>query len=562
MIDLGHGRGCGRRSFDGIEVGQIMTLRRCCAWALLPALVQSFAARALGQPQVTFSRLAFTAQEAPGLPGTSFNQIGFPRMDTAGQTAFTAVTFGPGDFRQSVWVGRPGAIQVVAREDDPAPGVTSGVTFGPTFFDLAVNQQQQAAFLARLIGPGIDTTNDLGLWAGVPGGLHQVAREGGPAAGLPDVRYEQVQDLVTMRQTGQLIFGARLVGAGVTADNDTAFFYGPPTAPGVLLREGDAAPGTTGVFSGIFMTPANRSGALSFRGELRGAVTSDDDSGLWYGTPSAFQLLIREGAPAPGTGPGVRFALIQGTTYPLINDNGNVSFRADLEGAGVNNTNRTGIWFGKPGDLRLLVRQGQPAPGTGAEFGRSNTFDTENNDRDEVLFTHLLQGSGVTTTNDESIWLARGPDLRLVAREGDVAPDTNGAWFGTLIDAFPALSNTGQLAFRARLTGPGVDETNDQGLWATDPAGVLHLVAREGMSIELLPGFVRNVTAIGTSGIGWEGGLDPVWSDAGELAFQLQLGSSASGAFVTVIPEPACGAAVAVFARLLARRPRKAWAHG
>jgi hypothetical protein len=478
-------------------------------------------------------------------------------MDTSGQAAFTAITFGPGDFRQSVWIGRPGAMQVVAREADPAPGAPNGVTFGPTFFDLAVNQQQQAAFLAQLTGPGIDTTNDLGLWAGAPGNIHLVAREGAPAAGLPDVRYEQIQDLTTMRQTGQLIFGARLVGAGVTADNDTAFFHGPPTAPAILLREGDAAPGTTGVFSGIFMTPANRSGALSFRGELRGAVTSADDSGLWYGTPGSFQLFIREGAPAPGTEPGVHFSLIQGTTYPLINDNGNVSFRANLAGAGVNNTNRSGIWFGKPGDLRLIVRQGQPAPGTGAEFGRNHTFDTENNDRDEVLFTHLLQGSGVTTTNDESIWLASGSDLVLVAREDDVAPGTNGARFGTLIDAFPALSNTGQLAFRARLTGAGVDETNDQGLWATDPAGTLHLVAREGMSIELLPGFVRNVTAIATSGIGWEGGLDPVWSDAGELAFQLQLGSNASAAFVAVVPEPACSAVAILLAFVVRRRGRR-----
>src|SRR5262245_4710772 len=73
---------------------------------------------------------------APGTPaGVVFGQatgtaFGYPGSSTTGFVAFNAGVMGPGitagtnDF--GIWAGTPGAIQLVARATDPAPGTAAG----------------------------------------------------------------------------------------------------------------------------------------------------------------------------------------------------------------------------------------------------------------------------------------------------------------------------------------------------------------------------------------------------------------------------------------------------
>jgi hypothetical protein len=91
-----------------------------------------------------------------------------------------------------------------------------------------------------------------------------------------------------------------------------------------------------------------------------------------------------------------------------------------------------------------------------------------NNASDLAVLTYVT-GSGVNSTNDRGIWSGDPAGLELVARTGSQAP---GAAAGVIFSGLtePALNDAGQLAFRASLTGPGVDETNGVGIWATDAA--------------------------------------------------------------------------------------------
>jgi hypothetical protein len=98
------------------------------------------------------------------------------------------------------------------------------------------------------------------------------------------------------------------------------------------------------------------------------------------------------------------------------------------------------------------------------------------NNRGEVAFlAGFVWGGSVDRFNDSSIWSEAG-GLHLVAREGDSAP---GLLEGEVFNSFDTqpysltLSNAGDLAFRARVRGPGIDETNDDAIWVESDGQLL-----------------------------------------------------------------------------------------
>jgi hypothetical protein len=78
-----------------------------------------------------------------------------------------------------VWLGAPGAIQLVARKGSPAPGIPPEVTFFTVPNFPSLNNAGQVAFDALLI------TFEAGIWNGAPGAVELVARQTTPAPGTP-----------------------------------------------------------------------------------------------------------------------------------------------------------------------------------------------------------------------------------------------------------------------------------------------------------------------------------------------------------------------------------------
>ncbi|MGI9428061.1 MAG: DUF7453 family protein, partial [Bythopirellula sp.] len=217
-------------------------------------------------------------------------------------------------------------------------------------------------------------------------------------------------------------------------------------------------------------------------GTLRGTgvVQFTNDQGIWSERDgSGLTLVARTGDPAPGTAAGLTFSNL---SVPVLNSSGQTAFRGSLTGTGVDSTNDRGIWSeGAGSGLALVAREGSSAPGTAVGVNFRGLGDPLLNSGGQLAFTGRLTGIGVDSTNDSGIWSeGAGHGLTLVARAGEAAADTAaGVSFSTFFFA-PVLNSSGQTAFFGSLTGTGVDFQNDGGIWAEDSAGNLQLIVREG----------------------------------------------------------------------------------
>jgi hypothetical protein len=93
----------------------------------------------------------------------------------------------------------------------------------------------------------------------------------------------------------------------------------------------------------------------------------------------------------------------------------------------------------------------------------------------KVGFVASLAGPEVNSTNNVGIWQEQNRSLTLLARTGSSAPGTKeGVVFSRLHPHYVDLVGRGTMAFRERLSGSGVDDTNEYGVWS-QAGGSLHL---------------------------------------------------------------------------------------
>ncbi len=190
-----------------------------------------------------------------------------------------------------------------------------------------------------------------------------------------------------------------------------------------------------------------------------------------------------------------------------------------------------GIW--KEGaSLDLVVRRGDAAPGAaGTTFSRFSSSPAIN-DSGNTAFTARIAGATVTSSDDTGIW-KEGVSIDLVVREGDVAPGTGGATFLGNFDSFGlsvALNDSGNTAFRGFLTG--TTGTN-AGIFKEAGASI-GLVARKGDAAPDIAG--ATFSSFGAPGLG----------DSGNTAFVSFL--SGAGANDSTIWKEA-GASIDLLAR-------------
>lgn len=419
--------------------------------------------------------------QAPGLPnGVTFSRSQYDVqglvLNDAGQTAFGASAGSRG-----IWSEGTGSLTLVARGGDQAPGAPSGVNFGGGFSRPLINNAGQTAFTADLSGSGIDATNNQGIWSEGSGSLALVAREGDHAPGTPSGVNFRFQAGVPLRpvlnDAGQTAFPAFLTGEGVDATNGEGVWSEGSGTLAPVARSGSPAPGTT---SGVNFRnfnfgvaeqrlALNSAGQTAFEATLSGTdVNSFNNNGIWSEGSGTLALVAREGDHAPGTPSGVIFrdssnsstGTLRAFEQPRINDAGQTAFLAniaDSAGARIG----SGIWLADDGNLTLVARTGDLAPGMpdGVNFGGVPTYDFQLNNAGQIAFAaSFTGGNGIWATD-------RSGDLQLVARTGDqleVVPGDfrtiaqfNFPLFGSTGngDGRPsAFNNRGQLAFSVSFT--------------------------------------------------------------------------------------------------------------
>jgi hypothetical protein len=283
-----------------------------------------------------------------------------------------------------------------------------------------------------------------------------------------------------MNANGQVALCAGLTGAA----SDRAILLGGLGGFQILASEGETinAPGNPSLAAFDGIPVVNNAGQVAFRGTTgsKSAVLANKGRGL--------ELVACKGDAAPGAGAGVEFDSFD---EPVINAAGDVAFYARLTGTGVASSNNTGLWLSCQGELQMIAREGDPAPGTGDAFGEF---------RSEV--------SGLYAQ-----------PLNVNAR--------------------------GQLAFAHRYTA------DDWGIWALDTDGILRSIAVEGQSLTLSPGDVRTVDSLSftnskSSSIGDaahsgnEDGRQTGLNDLGQIAFTARFTDGTYAILVSnaVVPEP------------------------
>lgn len=245
----------------------------------------------------------------------------------------------------------------------------------------------------------------------------------------------------------------------------------------VIAKTGDTAPGTTGSFT-EFATPLlNGFGQIAFQAENNAIV---GNSGLWStiaGTSNQLEAIAIQDMAAPGLANGVKFASFSDVQqHPLINDDGDVGFSAKLSGLAPGTV--TGLFRRLDGVVSKVAIPGDQAPG----MAPGVTFDWLSsgpsfNENGLMAFASRLTGPGINATNDNAIYMHWFGGLNQVMREGGAAPGLAGTTFGLFSGgSYPTIDNTGKIAMASDLFGA---QASDWSVWTGYP-GAMEMVAKTG----------------------------------------------------------------------------------
>jgi hypothetical protein len=525
-----------------------ISLGRCVfATAIFCVVLADQQLQAAVENPLPFRTVALSQQPAPGLAASilidSFDE---PTINDLGQVAIRAFVSGTGvtnSNNEGLWFEQSNVLRFAAREQMSAPSPSSGQLFY-AFEKPFVLADGQIAFR----GYTNSSFTVSSAWGTSSAGLREINGIGfavPDANGNPLANYTWTTLYIAAAHSSNAMLlsgiikhsnGSSTSGFWLVKDNKTRF----------VVRADQQAPGAqAGVGFQMFGEPVmNRLGQFTFQAELFNPGFGNDlGSGIWTNRSGTLQVLAQTGAPAAEFGSGVNYSISRHNTG--INDSGQIAFHTFLTGDSVADSNNQGLIFDDAGARRVIVREGQFAPGGGStdEFERFDLGKLALNDKGQVAFSAFARGSNVNTTTRTGIWIEDSPgQLRAIARGGALAP--GGDRFRIDREQPFALNDFGQVAFASSLL-----ENKGSGIWATDRDGILKLIVRTGTQIEVKPGDFRTVSSISflhqlfsDSGTGLQDGLMTAFNNRGEIAFQASFADGTSGVFVSsavAVPEPA-----------------------
>lgn len=282
---------------------------------------------------------------------------------------------------------------------------------------------------------------------------------------------------------------------------------------------GTAAPeAPNGALFGTFFNPPaiGAGGKVGFIADMQtgpGGVTFFDKTGIWAEDGNSLKLITRQGDPAPDTPVGATFnQLLADNT--IFNDVGQVAFRASLNNGsgGITSSNDTGIWSQGNGSLALVAREGSEAPGLAG-----TNF--------QIFITHSFNAAGQTAFHSilssglQSVWSEGSGSLALLGQQQSQAA---GAPLGAVYDGFgaPVINRSGHVAFAGAMFigAGGVTVNDDNGVWSEAGGGGLALIARENSQAPDTP-----------AGAVFDSFEDLNINDAGQTTFAGRLKTGAGG---------------------------------
>jgi hypothetical protein len=472
-----------------------------------------------------------------------------------------------------------GSLRTIVLSNRQAPGTSDTFAW---LADADLNNFGAVAFRARLTSSSL-----YGLW--LSSASSEASMIAPPDYGYFDVELNDRGD-VAYRGYGGEHYGLKVRNADGTLR--VAAAHGAP-APGI------SPPGN--FLSSYNFTPLslNNNGDIAFSG------ATNTNRGLWRENAAAPSFIAKSGDIAPADPQGRPFYQFEAVR---VNDAGQVLFTTqNLEnnpyptsvpgGAYLANANGAIERLAGPGD-HLVTDRGtlNVVNAYGAELNKLGDALLQTDlDTGHALIVHSSTGSTVVAhegdpIGDEHVFYFNNPviseagdvgyiaamidgqaipnetymvmkrspgqDPQVIARTGLPAPGTTPGQvygrFGSGIGMGLRINSFGQVAFG----GPVVDSTTGQntgfGIWAQDRNGVLHLVAKNGDTIDVDDGpgtdyrtiysgdyamFALNAGADG----GTQGRGPSFFNDRGEVLFYAVFTDGTSGIFVSsvaAVPEP------------------------
>ncbi len=201
--------------------------------------------------------------------------------------------------------------------------------------------------------------------------------------------------------------------------------------------------------------------------------------------------------------PGVKGAVWVPNQFnnPTIDDQGRVTFRGQIGGAGITTANSRLVVTGSTGSWSTVARDGSAVPGdliSGYVFNTTagiNGLASSNNITAQggVVVSGNVNGAGVLATTDTAMFfIANDGTPSILVREGSACPSTAGATMSAAMNAGSGqqTSNDGRSIFSTALLGGDVVTANNAAVVVFSPAGT-ELIFRKGSPA---PGFTDGTT--------------------------------------------------------------------
>jgi hypothetical protein len=489
------------------------------------AIVLPYGARA---DSVATQVLAVGGTPAPGTGnGVSFGYLGPPTLNSRGDAAFSAVVHGPGinSFNSyGMWVAR--------RLATSAP------------LSLAYRGVDSTGYLSYLPNPSFNAAGEFVFWttsgsirpyhvlvAGVPGQFHPIVTSGDPAPGIGGgvlIQGRDVQASPRINDAGDIIFDAELTQTPRYPRNLGKFVV-RDGAVEPIVYSGSPAPGLPQTTLKDFNSAVQSgNGHIAF---VSNVTDLSAHAAVWVGTPDA---LVSPAAVGQQISTPLGNLSIAG--FPAlagVNDAGLGAFTASLK---TGSTSWAGgvLAFDARDGLRPVALPGMSIPVLGDGVVVTSAQGYEVNNRGEVVVGASLAGADSLSQPYGAVLVWKAGTLRPALKDGDAAPGLDAAIKVASVVG-QNLTNAGQFLITAKLTGPGVDATNNSALWAIDSLGHFQLIARTGATLTI-DGAKRVVKQVTLSMPYNQEAAAPAMNDAGQVAYQFTFTDGSIANMLATLP--------------------------
>lgn len=402
---------------------------------------------------------------ASGAPQSQFAFTGFADvlLNDSDAIAFIGTIRGLGAAALSVnarsdrgiWTNAgTGQLRQVAREYDVAAGLNLKYTM---FTSVALSsnfvregdtvERTNVAFTAKLLGTGVNSANDEGLWTyeitSTGAATTRLLLRKGQNLALRGGTAKRVKGLVALAPLdGAAGHGRGAVAAGVSARVE--FTDGTQAIVDVgsdgIVRDvaitSDIIPNTDARLARFGLPVQNNLGDTI---ALASLTSRTNNSALVFSPDGGGQSIVaREGDVVND----IEDAIFSGFKVGVVNEGQNFAFIGKAAGRGVNSLNDDGLWYlgqsvSNPGTGApvLIAREGDQAAGVpeGGKWESFRSIALPDGSNGPVFLADLAvplpgrpNAARITASNDTGVWAVDSNGvLRLIVREGDVFPGTS-----------------------------------------------------------------------------------------------------------------------------------------